>query len=224
MQIWPEHRPWSWSALESFELCPENYYRTRVLKDVDDAARPGLAPGQEMHKAIETYVKTGKALPLGLRKFETIINKVAPQALDIITEGRGGLTSDLHPTDFFGADVSCRMVLDFLAEYEDSSILLDWKSSSQPRESIDQLRLYCLFSLQKYPHHKKAHAGFVYSNFPNRLLTVHRHEAMVIAEDFRPRVEKFDLAYKEGHWPRRPSWKCKAYCPVLDCPHNQKGR
>jgi hypothetical protein len=114
--------------------------------------------------------------------------------------------------------VCLRVQFDLNALRPDSIAQLDYKTSSQPRESELQLKLYGLASLQRWPQYDTCYSAFVYTHHPSRMVKTSRDEIADIVAAVNPRLERLRLAREQDSWLKRPSWKC-GYCPVAECEH-----
>lgn len=214
--------PWSYSALANFEECPRHYDATRQRKThtEDWDSRASANTGALVHKAMENYITTGDPPPPGLTHFRRIVDRFSTGALQVSTEIRWGLRSDLSPCGFFDNDVCLRVQVDYLALRPDALVNLDYKTSSEPRDDPYQLRLYGLAALQKYPKYTYAYAAFLYTKHHSKTEVVLRDQIPEMVEAVNPRLERLKRAREDDHYPERRNWRCRKFCPVVECRFN----
>ena len=212
--------PFSYSVLDNFESCPRNYNATRWAKTHVEERTYEKTEGIDVHKAMQHYVERRAEPPIGLRKFKNIVDRVTKGALDVTCEIKFGLRSDLSPCDFFDKDVCLRVQFDLNALKPDAIAQLDYKTSSQPRESELQLKLYGVAGLMRWPRYDVCHSAFVYTHHNSRPVTVRRSDIPSIVAEVNPRLERLRLARENNEWPERQSWKC-GFCPVHECRFNK---
>jgi RecB family exonuclease len=209
--------PWSYSALDAFETCPLNFYWTRVHKPSrGEPYSKAKADGTDVHSAMQAYVERGTEPPIALRKFKGIVDRVTTDASDVVCEIKLGLTAELKPCGYFDHNISLRTQFDLQALRPDAIAQLDYKTSSQPRETELQLKLYGLAGLMTWTQYDKAWSAYIYTHHPSRALLTERKDLPAIVAEVNPRVERLRLAREENHWPERQGWKC-SYCPVKEC-------
>lgn len=208
--------PFSYSVLDNFETCEYNYQATRWNKTHVEAHTRQKGLGLDVHTAMQRYVERGEAPPLGLVKFRRIVDTVTEGASDVVCEIKFGLRSDLSPCQFFDKDVCLRVQFDLNALRRDSIAQLDYKTSSQPRESELQLKLYGMAGLMRWPQFQECWSAFIYTHHPSRRVRTTRDEIPDIVAALNPRLERLKAARESDSWVKRSSWKC-GYCPVSEC-------
>ena len=202
-----------------------NFYWTRVHKPSrgepwSAAKAGGIAVHSEMQKYVEIkdYV-----VPPALLRFKHVVDRVIVDALDVTCETKLGLTADLEPCDYFAKDISLRVQFDLNVRRPDALAQLDYKTSSQPRESNLQLQLYGLAGLMTWTKYDKAWSAFLYTQHEPRPMVTRRKDLPEIISAVNPRVERLRIARAENHWPERQGWKCK-FCPVTECRFNKSNQ
>lgn len=107
--------PISYSSLSTFEQCPHKYYRTKIAKDIkEDFSGEAATWGNEVHKALEDYLRSGKALSEKFSRYEHYAKSLASVEGEKLVEEKLGITDDGQPVDFFSSDVAYRGVLDYM--------------------------------------------------------------------------------------------------------------
>lgn len=141
-------------------------------------------------------------------------------------EVRFGMTADLKPAEFFGKDVFMRGVWDIALRTGDYAVIVDHKSGMCPSSAEaafekhgDQMRLYSIASLHRFPGMVGAQTAFHYvmseEIFFGKLVT-----ATKITNEYIPWYVKYlndcsrDVDTKEA----RTGWLCK-FCEYTHlCP------
>jgi hypothetical protein len=210
--------PFSFSALEAFDICAKNFYWTREVPKAQRLGEPYSAKkttGLDVHDAMQNYVERGEEPPIGLRKFKHAVDRVTAGALDITCEIKMGLRSDLSPCDFFDNDVAYRGQFDLNAKRADAIAQLDYKTG-RAKETELQLKMYAVAGMQRWPTYNEVWGAFVYTHHDSMVVETKRKERPEIVSAINPRLERLKIARDEGNWPERQGWKCQ-YCPVKQC-------
>jgi len=204
---------WSFSRYDKHAKCPLQF-KLEVLdgrKQPDNAAQ---AKGQKLHKVAADFLvapewdgftvpaELGKAAPLAaaLRGFD---NKVVEQ--------QWGYTREWKPTGWFGNDTWMRSVLDVAVLYDDlTAEVIDWKSGKPYGSHEEQMELFAISLMQRYPVATHVTTRLAYTDFkheefaefPRRDL-----EKMIAKWEDRVRPMFADTVYLP-----RPGEACK-FCP-----------
>lgn len=219
---------WSYSRLDSFETCPKRFAATMVHKshvEAQDGKRASsLAYGDAVHREMDAYIRLGKLPSLAQTKFKLVVDKVTKDAVSVTSELKVGLTRDLRLTAFFNDDVALRVIIDLTAEHRDGSlVVVDWKTSSAPREKPLQLKLSALAGMALRPSIKRVYAAYVYPAFPSKQEVVNRGDISGIVQELNPRLDKLKAAIDADSFPARQCWAC-SFCPVTECAFNRARR
>ncbi len=205
---------WSYSSLSSFEQCPRRYAVIRVHKLVADPPNAASKHGDEVHKALELYVKDGTALPVKYAQYEPIVSKIAKSPGDVYAEQRFALTRDIKPTTFFAPDCWVRGVLDVTVVRGAKATVLDYKTG-KPKNDPDQLKLFAAAVFGQYPEVDTVKTGYLWLAYDIADTEIYtRSQAADIWKSFEVRVERLEHAMKYDEFPPKPSGLCKNYCPV----------
>ena len=131
---------WSFSALDTFEVCNKKYYHLKVAKDVKDEDNQASVDGKFVHDAMKLRVIEGVPLPVQLRQHEKVAARFAIAPGQKHGEMQLALNHKLEPRSWFGKDVWVRAIIDLLIVQGTTAILVDWKTGKR-KERYDQLRL-----------------------------------------------------------------------------------
>ena len=216
---------WSYSSLDLFKQCPHKYFRLKVKKDVKEPYSPHLIYGNELHKAAEHFVRDNTPLP---EKFA-----FAKEALEVLREREGqhlceyrmGLTRDLEPCGFSDAAVWWRGIADLLTLQGDLAYIVDYKTGASSKYAdTKQLEILALAVFKHFPYVQRIKAGLLFVNANDFIPTSFETNQQTIRwEQWIEDASRLEQSIKLNVWNPRPNFTCKAWCPVLDCPHNGKG-
>jgi PD-(D/E)XK nuclease superfamily len=220
VSVWPQVQ-WSFSALEAFERCAMQFGEVNVRKKYPFVESEQMKAGNQVHKMLEDYVTIGTPLPAGLTHIKAHIDKLCVGALNVQAEQSVALTWDLEPCGTFDFNVSYRGKLDLTVSRPDALIVTDYKTSSEPREGLEQLELSCLAALQRNKQYDVAWGVFAYTKHKFRKVKVLRSDIPLLAATMVPRLERLKEAKEKGLFPATPGFQCR-WCPVVTCEHNPK--
>lgn len=210
---------WSFSALDTYEVCHKKYYHLKVAKDFKDSDNDAAKDGKFIHQAMYERVINGVALPVQLRQHEKTAAKFADAVGEKTGEMKLALNQAFEPRDFFARDVWVRAVLDLLIVRGDTAILVDWKTGKK-KERWDQLHLSAAVLSRYMPeikHFKLVFAWLKDSEFSVSILE--KEELKGVWIKLLPRVKAITDAIKTTDFPAMPSGLC-GWCPVTSCPHH----
>jgi ATP-dependent exoDNAse (exonuclease V) beta subunit len=214
-------KAWSYSALSSFETCAKKHYHTRVKKDVKEEESEQMKWGNQVHKALEDRVRDGVALPKGMEKWESLLQRLLDRPGTPIAEQQMCLDKTLAPTTWFAKNAWARAIVDFAILDGDKALALDWKTG-KPKEDHDQMMMFAAFMFHHYPELDRVITGYVWLAYGNRVTTqaYYRSDLPKIWQEFLPRVKRYQIAHDNNDFKPNPSGLCRKWCPVLSCVHN----
>ena len=205
---------WSYSSLTAFEQCPRRYAVVRIYKQVPDPPNAASTHGNEVHKALELYVKDRTQLPEKYAQYEPMVSKIVSSKGTVHAEQRFALTRDLKPTTFFADDCWVRGVLDVTVVNAPKATVLDYKTG-KPKNDIDQLKLFAGAVMAMEPEVETVRTGYLWLQYSIMdVETYARSDVDAIWGGFDSRVQRMELALKYDEFPPKPSGLCKNYCPV----------
>jgi len=219
---WPRVS-WSYSALTSFENCELNYGAVTFRHTYPFETSGPLEAGKEAHKKLEDYISLGRPVPPGLVGITGVIDKMVVGAQQVTGEQSLNCTYDLKPCGWNHDHVSLRSKIDLTIQRSDNqSIIVDYKTSSEPREDFEQLELNALIHFLHNPEVKRCHCYYLYSKgFKPRKTIVDRDEVPKIVTSYIPRLQRLLTARETNTFRATPYYGCK-WCPVITCHHNPK--
>jgi hypothetical protein len=214
---------WSFSALKTFQSCPKKYYHLKVVKDVKDSPSEIMLYGIDAHKAAEMYIAEGTELPGKYEFMRKQLDTLKNLDGDKYCEYKFGLTRDMKPCDFFAKDVWLRGAIDLLVVNEEKGTarMIDYKFGKSKNADMSQLQLMSLAVFKIFPSVKTVKAGLLFCPEDKMIPTQYSvDDAPNMWMQWLPEVARLEAAYEHDVWNASPSGLCKAWCPVLSCPHN----
>ena len=205
----------SFSSIKMFENCPLQYYRVRILKDVQNVGGEATIWGEHVHKHLELRLKKEAMLPDDFTHMEPLVLAVERVAGNrpLEAEREAVLNSSLTPTGWWDKDAWLRSKLDVFINRAPHAYVFDWKTGKR-RPDFSQLEL---FALQVFAHHPEVH--FVHSAFlwvkegSMDKETYRREDMTPMWDKVLTRIKRIEQAEATGVWPAKPSGLCP-FCPA----------
>ena len=129
-----------------------------------------------------------------------------------------------HTTDMCSDRSWFRGIADLLILNNDKTLawVIDYKTGKSAKYADKgQLELMALATFKHYPEVETVRAGllFVVSNdLIKDNYTIEQEETMWTK--WLSKYSDMETAFENDTWNPNPSGLCKAWCPVLECPHN----
>lgn len=200
---------WSYSRYSDYERCPA-FFKYKYILKLPTTAGPAMARGREIHKMAEDYLKAPKAgkVPPELKHFGTELKQL--HRLSPLVECQWGFRTDWSPTGWFGTDVWARGIADVAVAYEDLTIdVVDWKTGKKYQTNEDQMELFGLLSLCKFPEYESVRTLLWYTD----LADDNEVERVYARKDVEGLKKKWAKAvvpmFADKKYPPRPNDKCK---------------
>lgn len=213
-------RPWSYSVLSAYELCPRKYHAEKVSRRVKEKQNHASDYGQEVHKAFENRLLKGKKLPLDLRHHERVMEKLSAAEGENLPEQKIAINKDFEPTGFFDDDVWCRGVVDFGKLRPPVLIIVDHKTGKL-KDDFTQLDLMSAMMFCTLEEVEKITACYYWTKAKKLTKKQYlRVDMPKVWDNFLPRVAKLQQAFKDDSFPAKQNYLCKRHCPVKDCKYN----
>ena len=218
--------PWSFSRIKAFDTCPKQFYHTYILKEFPYEETEAMRYGTEFHKAAEEFIRDGKPVPERFSFAKPALESLAAKPGKKHCEFKFGLTRDLEPCSFFAKNVWFRGVIDLAIIDGDRAWIVDYKTGKSARYAeVGQLELMALAVFKHFPEVKKINGGLVFvvaDEFVKDKYSIELEGEMWAK--WLGEYAKMEKAEETGVWNPKPSGLCRAYCKVLECPHNGKGQ
>lgn len=133
---------WSFSRWHDYVECPLKARFKHLDKLPQRAPGPASAKGTETHKLAERYaLKKLAKLPRQLECFTEEFKALRAVSRELIVEQQWAFNREWEPTDWFGADAWCRVILDVAHYSGDEARGIDHKTGRVYPYHHDQLDL-----------------------------------------------------------------------------------
>tara|TARA_A100001515_G_scaffold24373_2_gene18761 strand:+ start:87 stop:758 length:672 start_codon:yes stop_codon:yes gene_type:complete len=218
--------PWSFSRIKAFQQCPKQFYYEKVIKKYPFKQNAATIYGNQFHSAAEKYIRDGEDLDPRFEYARDMLDALDAKKGEKLCEIRMGLTRELKPCRFGAKDVWFRGIADLLILNEEDELawVIDYKTSKSARYADKgQLELMSLAVFAHYPEVKTVRAGLLFvisEDLIKDRYTVDDEESLWAK--WIDYYRDMELAFENDVWNAKPSGLCKAWCPVLECPHNGK--
>lgn len=155
----------SYSALTTFEDCPAKYSYRYLTGEYIDSSSPATRRGTRLHLACESFLKG--ALPFAnlpielypIRDFLSVYKQLGALAEEVWLVDRDWNIQRPHEED---EATMIKAVVDIHYAIGDVLYVIDLKSGKEYPEHKDQLQLYSVIGLVKYPQIKEVRASALY--------------------------------------------------------------
>jgi hypothetical protein len=218
---------WSYSGITLFDQCPKKYYHLRVAKDITEPASTAMMYGTDVHEAAELFIRDGSALPEKYSYLKPLLDKLNTYPGQKHCELEMGLKrvdGRLLPCAFNDPDVWYRGIADLVIISPDGKLarIIDYKTGKSSRYAdTKQLALMAACVFLHFPNveHVKAALLFVVAGD----LIKAQYDApngMHIFTELNDKLTLREAAYESEIFNPKKNFTCRAYCPVVICPHN----
>lgn len=219
---------WSYSALETFKLCPKKYYHLYVAKDIREPPSEAIIYGNALHKAAELHIREDIPLPKQFSFLQKYMDKVKAIPGNKLTEHKLGLRIEngkLVPCGFFDREVWFRGVIDLVSldPIKGRAVILDYKTGKNSKYAdMLQLELMAALTFMHFSYVHKIKAGLMFVVAKDFI-----QDEFVAKDKFRVfskldgDLERRKVAHETGVFNAVPNFSCNGWCPVTSCIHNK---
>jgi CRISPR/Cas system-associated exonuclease Cas4 (RecB family) len=213
---------WSYSALKDYINCPKQYQEIKVLKNYQKSMTEQILYGNQVHKALENYIKDGTPLAENYKRFSPIMDALKEIPGDFHPELRMALNYDKKACKWSAEDCWARGIVDFLVVSNDEAYIVDYKTGSNKYPDVKQLKLMALMVFEHYPKVNKIKAGLMFV-MHNSFITedYERGQIEQLWGYFTPDLERLKSSYEQDVWHKNPTPLC-GWCPVRSCEHHKE--
>ena len=154
----------------------------------------------------------------------TALDKLKNMKGEKLCELKMGLTENLEACGFFDKDVWFRGVADLIILDRETGVakVIDYKTGKSAKYADKgQLELMALAVFKHYPEVKVVKGGllFVVCNaFIKETYTIEQESDLW--KKWLSEYGMLEKSYEVDTWNARPTGLCRAWCVVLECPHN----
>ena len=221
--------PLSFTAIKSFEQCPQRFYQEKVLKKFPYVQSPQAKRGDIIHKEFENFIKDGIPLTLpdpnndevGLAKpFEQWVQSIAKRTGTKHVEFKMAMNWQAQKVGYFkGKDIWIRGQFDLLVENGDKALMFDYKTGKSKYADTGQLELMALLTFIHFPKINLIHGALLFIEENKVIKDVYSRDKMEqYKEKWLNRSIPIVQALTTRKFPMKQSGLC-AYCPCIDCPY-----
>ena len=215
---------WSHSSLKDFEGCQRRYHEVKVLKNYPFQETEATRYGNQVHEALEFYVKDGKPLPPEFSQFKDVADALMRKPGRKLAEQQMALTADLKPTDWFAKDVWVRGIADLLI-LDDENLtawVVDYKTGNDKYPDRDQLVLMSIMVFEHFPHIRKVNSALMFIVKNSMVKMQMMREAKEQAWwKYRERTARLEQCFETNVWNPTQTPLCR-WCQVTGCEFNPK--
>jgi RecB family exonuclease len=203
----------SYSALTTFETCPFSYlqYYMNGFRDEGGAA---AARGTRLHLAAERYLKGEipmERLPIDFWKIRPKLQIY--KDLGAIAEETWLVDKDWNHQDVEDEHTRLKALTDIHWLTEDTIQIVDLKTGRNYPEHQDQLQLYAILGMLKYPTHHRVEVAALYvdDGVLGHQQTYHRGALPHLQDYWQKRM---DILFGATEYPETPSVDGCRYCKL----------
>lgn len=211
---------WSFSALESFELCPKKHHAEKIAKTVINKPNAAQNYGKVVHAAFEKRLISDRPLPLDLKHHEVNMAALYNAPGQGYPEQRMTLNANLELTGWFDNDAWVRSIMDYAKVNGPNALILDHKTgrAHDKFDQIDLMAAICFVLFDTVEHIRGAYYWTKEKRFTRKDYV--RADAPEIWANFMPRVKRLEHAIANDEFPAKQNYLCKRHCEVKSCPYN----
>lgn len=164
---------WSYSRWDKHHTCPLRF-KLEVLDGRKEPENAGMVRGKKVHDAAKDYLlgPADAVVPEILGKQKALITQIKTQFDNVVVEQQWGFNRQWGATGWFskaGAPQGAtwlRSILDVGVLYEDNSCeVIDWKSGKPRGTHEDQMELFAVSVLTKFPYVTSVDTRLAYTDF-----------------------------------------------------------
>jgi CRISPR/Cas system-associated exonuclease Cas4 (RecB family) len=213
---------WSYSSLKEYITCPKQYQEVKVLKNYQKEMTEQILYGNQVHKALENYIKDGEPLAQNYQRFAPLMDTLKEIPGEFHPELRMALNFDRKACKWSDPECWVRGIVDFLVIDGEHAFIVDYKTGSNKYPDVKQLRLMALMVMEHFPEVNKVKAGLMFV-MHNSFITEEytREESEKLWNSFIPDLERLKLSYEKDIWHATPNNLC-GWCPVKSCEHHKE--
>jgi hypothetical protein len=218
---------WSYSSITLFNQCPKKYYHLRVAKDIKEPDSEAMMYGKDVHTAAENFMRDGTPVPEKYAFMRPMLEKLQAIPGDKHCELKMGLKKvdgRLMPCGFFDKEVWFRGVADLLIINKDKGEgrVIDYKTGKSAKYAdTKQLALMAACVFAHFPEVKVVKTGLLFVVSEEFVKADFKAETgYSIFSELDDTLTAREAAYESEVFNPKRNFSCKAWCPVLICPHN----
>jgi PD-(D/E)XK nuclease superfamily len=202
----------SYTLLNTWAICPHQAARRYIIKDIPFEATPAMEEGRRAHEDIAKFIAGGPDPQTYADLVRPLVGKCKPER-KLAIEGDA-----LTPVSFYDRDAWLRGVIDAHVIEGETAVIFDWKTGKE-REDPFELEVFGLLLRAHHPELQKIYGYYVWLR-SNKV--GEQHDVSDYARTWA-KVMNFSAEIEKGDYKKTPGPLC-AWCPVVDCEHNRRGK
>lgn len=214
---------WSFSSLKDYVNCPRQYHEIKVLKRFHKRPTPEMTYGNEVHKAIENYVKDGSDLAKNYQQFKPVLDVLVDMEGEKYPEHKMALDRDGNAAQY-SKDYWVRGIVDLLIINGDKAHIVDYKTGSNKYADSKQLKLMALMTFAHFPQVQHINAALLFIVKESFLEEEYKREDIdKLWGYFDGDLTRLSNSYFTDMWNPNKTPLC-GWCPVTTCEHYKDRR
>lgn len=215
---------WSYSHLKEYEQCPRKYEANKVLKLYPYEQSEEAKYGDDVHKALENFIRDGMPIPEKFKQFQPVADAAMRKPGRKHAELAMGVRRDLSPCAFFDKEVWLRGKAD-LVVVDDEDLTawsMDWKTGNNKYPDLDQMEVISLLIFAHFPHIRQVKSAllFILKNSINKM-HMDREQAPKYWQRYIERSARIEASKAKGVFNPKSGPLC-GWCPHTPCEHHPK--
>jgi hypothetical protein len=215
---------WSHSSLKDFEGCQRRYHEVKVLKNYPFTETEATRYGNQVHEAIEFYIRDNKPIPPEYAQFQPVVDAVLKKPGRRLAEYEMALDVNLNPVGWKDANVWVRGIADILI-IDDENLTAwvgDWKTGNNKYPDRDQLVLMSIMVFAHFPHIRRVNSALLFIVKEDMVrMTMTHDQAEKHWWEYRERTARLEASCANDVWNPNQTPLC-GWCPVKTCEFNKK--
>ena len=207
---------WSAATLESFTMCPQRFYRTQVLKDVELLPTPSADYSNQFHEVLGQAL-VGNPFPKKLARFQRTVDLVRALPGEHSVLKTLAVDRQLHECSL---DKSwAKSTVDYMVVKGKEAVLFFWKTGQKAPSDANKLSAALLFCLKRECVVVSTYTFWLRAGSIEKE-SFTRAQLPELLKGFVPAYKRLIDAHQTGAWKPTPCGLCKKYCKVKDCRFN----
>ncbi len=213
---------WSFSSLKDYVNCPKQYQEVKVLKRFFKRPTPEMTYGNEVHRALEDYVRDGKPLAENYKRFANVLQVLLDIEGTRYPEHRMALNREGGACEYNGKDRWVRGIADLLIVAGDTAYIVDYKTGSNKYPDPKQLKLMALMTFAHFPKVNNVKAGLLFVMHDTFIdEEYNRNQTKELWNAFNGDLARMQMSYENDAWMPNPTPLC-GWCPVKTCDYHKE--
>lgn len=210
----PQVTAWSYSRYSDYKQCPAKFKYKHLMR-LPDPGTPAMDRGNQIHKLAEDVIRAKIDVPPELAGVKDELEFL--RDMMATPEESWGFTKSwnwIGRPGWFGDDVWFRAKTDVRLLYDDDELLLiDWKTGKKYFSNEEQIELFALAGLRRFPHATSVDTRLYYTDAPpddNEIRRVYTPKELEAVQ--RTWTKNVVPMFRDRKFAPTPNDKC-GWCP-----------